>query len=181
MAADLHKRQRTARLFFALWPDEALRQQIAAYQQPEGRAVTAANWHITLLFLGAVAPAQQQVLEREAAAVRVPPFSLQLDRLGGWRRAGIIWLAPSTAPPALLELHQRLKAIATAAGIAIETRPYRPHLTLARQAPAVPLQEIAPIPWAASEFCLAESITDHRGARYVVRQRWPLQEAAAAG
>lgn len=181
MAADLHKRQRPARLFFALWPDEALRRQIAAYQQPEGRVVTAANWHITLLFLGAVGSAQQQALEQEAAAVRVPPFSLQLDRLGCWRRAGIIWLAPSTAPQALLELHQRLKAIATAVGIAIETRPYRPHLTLARQAPAVPLQEITPIPWVASEFCLVESITDQRGARYVVRRRWPLQEASAAG
>ena len=46
------------RLFFALWPDEALRQQLAVYPPMlkgcGGRLVVQDNLHITLAFLGSV-------------------------------------------------------------------------------------------------------------------------------
>jgi 2'-5' RNA ligase len=165
----------TARLFFALWPDAAVRQQLARHRPDAGRPVTAENLHITLLFLGSVDREQQERMTEAAAGVLAPPFQLQLDRLDHWRRSGIRWLGLTMPPPPLLSLHQQLRAAAEAVGIAVEARQYRPHVTLARNAPAIAAQAIEPIHWDVADFCLVESVTGAGGSRYTVRRRWPLQ------
>jgi 2'-5' RNA ligase len=177
----VHGQPRRARLFFALWPDDAVRQRVTAYRQAKGRPIPSENWHITLVFLGAVTPEQQAAVAAAADDVRAPPFRLRLDRLGGWRRAGIAWLGASHVPGALLGLYQQLQEAAHSAGIGIETRAYKPHLTLARNAPAIAPQAIEPIDWDITEFCLVESETRPEGARYVVRRRWPLQPPSEVG
>ena len=90
------------RLFFALWPDNAVRGRLAEVAgllpMNTGRRVPPDNFHITLVFLGNV---QEQVVpELDAAAERLrqPGFSLQIDRCGWWNRAKVAWLAPAYHP-----------------------------------------------------------------------------------
>jgi 2'-5' RNA ligase len=61
-------------------------------------------------------------------------------------------------------------------GLAPESRPYQPHITLARKANrGLPVTDIEPIHWSVGDFCLAESVTDPQGARYRILRRWPLE------
>ena len=55
------------RLFFALWPTDAVRAELAAAAPSYsclGRAIAARNLHITLVFLGSVAQARRMVARR---------------------------------------------------------------------------------------------------------------------
>ena len=77
------------RLFFALWPDEALRPRIAqaaasivSEHAPGGRALKPDKYHVTLQFLGDFRPLPPSLVDSAkaaAAAVRSPAFELSLD------------------------------------------------------------------------------------------------------
>ncbi len=164
------------RLFFALWPDEAVRRQIAALsRQVCKRPVPDANLHLTLLFLGQVDAAVETCFCAAAARVQGVPFTVSLDRYGGWARKRIQWLGPSAPPAALEELADALYLAGTKCGFEVEKRPFVPHVTLSRKAKK-PITGPAPAPvvWHASEFVLAESVPSPNGVRYVVRERWTL-------
>jgi RNA 2',3'-cyclic 3'-phosphodiesterase len=174
------------RLFFALWPDDALRARIAnlasdSVAQSGGRAVPHDNLHVTLSFLGQV-PEQRvaaALAAAAAAAASCEPFELAFelvfDQLEAWRRAGVLCLT-SAAPPAGLTalaaaLHQRL----TAAGFELEERAFKPHITLARDVRRkVAKQRSGPFFWPVREFVLAQSNMTKTGSEYTVLQRWPL-------
>ena len=90
------------RLFFALWPDNAVRGRLAeiAGLLPvnTGRRVPPDNFHITLAFLGNVQELVVPELAAAAEQMRQPSFSLQIDRCGWWKRAKVAWLAPGNHP-----------------------------------------------------------------------------------
>ena len=74
------------RLFFALWPDQAsiaataaLAQQVALASA--GRAVPAANIHLTLAFLGHQPNTSVVSIMRAIAGIDEPAFDLGLDSL----------------------------------------------------------------------------------------------------
>ena len=167
------------RLFFALWPDGGVRARLAevAGSLPinTGRRVPAENFHITLVFLGNV---EQQVIPDLAAAaerLRIPRFSLQIDRCGWWKRAKVSWLAPADIPAPLLDLVKHIDQLSTSAGLPVDERDYHPHLTVARKlARPVPTHRFVPIHWDVSEFCLVESVTHSQGARYRIMRSWSL-------
>ena len=100
------------RLFFALWPDDALRQKLHALGEEilgncsmrcstsaipgvvgnyRGRRIPPENLHLTLAFLGSVDAERQACLERMALAIRSPAFTLTLDQAGFWPRKGLLW------------------------------------------------------------------------------------------
>jgi 2'-5' RNA ligase len=168
------------RLFFALWPEDEVRRQIYRTAQrvtPQGRGQPVANdnLHLTLAFLGAVDAAQQDCLKAAAVGIAAAPFSLQLDRLGHWRRSEILWLACRKPPAPLLQLAEALRAAAQACGIDVDSRPYMPHVSLVRRLRKVTiLPEIGPINWPAGDFALVKSDTLPTGVHYTVLQRWPL-------
>lgn len=170
------RKQATARLFFALWPDAGVRRKVASHRPNEGRLVAPENWHITLQFLGAVTATQQRMLEAGASTIDVAPFQLQLDYLDYWHGPRLAWLGVSVPPPALLSLHEQLKDLAATVGLAVDSRDYVPHLSLSRGLPAVARRPIDAICWRAAEFCLAESVSGPNGVQYVVRRRWPLRK-----
>jgi RNA 2',3'-cyclic 3'-phosphodiesterase len=125
------------RLFIALWPGEALRQAIAAWQQawswpPQAALVKAERLHLTLHFLGNVAAARLPGL---AQAMRVPfePFTLTLGQPEVWPN-GVAVVLPDRAPAALLRLHAALGQELLALDLPVDERPYRAHVTLARRA-----------------------------------------------
>jgi 2'-5' RNA ligase len=171
----------TRRAFFALWPDPALREQLAAAsaaarRHASGRPVPAENLHLTLAFLGNLSPEGLECVRRGAGGVKAPPFALAFDRVGWWRRPGILWLAPTAWPPAIEHLVSDLWRAVVPCGLEPETRPFRPHVTLARRCGRARPGPMAPIHWPASDFALIESFAGQSGARYRVIERWPLVE-----
>lgn len=139
----------------------------------QGR-VAEENLHLTLLFLGNVDTARLPILKRGASGVRATPFSLQIDCSGWWKAPRILWLAPGQVPASLLLLHKALAGLAVECGIAIETRPYLPHVTLARKVDKPAAIKFAPIRWNVSDFCLVESVTRVGYVEYQIIQRWRL-------
>lgn len=171
-----------ARMFFAVWPDGAARRALAALaarvaRESGGRAPAAANLHLTLAFVGAVAADRRDVLlaaGRDAAAA-VAPFGIALDRLGAFRDAGIAWIGAAQTPTALAALVARLARNLEGAGFPVDRRPYAMHLTLARRC-ATPPSAIPRdrIDWDVRELTLVESVLRPGGPDYRIAARWIL-------
>ena len=168
------------RLFYALWPDDATRAALAEAATNidirDGRAVRAENLHMTLHFLGEVDGDVAGELAAMTTAVEIAPFVLEIAATGWWRGARVAWLAPFVTPPELGQLCAQLEAHLHACGVAPDDRPFRPHITVARKVRRAPrvLGSIA-VHWRVDDFALIASQTDPAGARYVVRNRWPLR------
>jgi 2'-5' RNA ligase len=165
------------RLFFALWPDEALRQQIeegtcAAVSESGGRRIPPRNYHITLLFMGNVGREGLDRAQAVAAALRAPAFELSLDHIHSPARARVMWLGTQQQPPALATLVRALNSGGLASGI--EHR-FTPHLTLVRDPVRRPRTlTIEPVAWPVREFVLVRSQPGVAGSEYTVIGRWGL-------
>ena len=174
------------RLFFALWPDERVREELAAVikrlkQSTSARWVSTDKLHMTLAFLGYVQPDRLGALIEAAGNVsNLPAFDLVLDRTEFWRGPGIICLGTSSAPDALKLLAAELAKNLRVAGFELETRPFRAHLTLARKARHLPadLEFSDPVRWSVASFCLVESRQEQEGSSYVVLRSWELPGGA---
>ncbi|MBK1720766.1 RNA 2',3'-cyclic phosphodiesterase [Thiocystis violacea] len=166
------------RWFLALWPDaetqDALLAQAAPWLPAGVRPSHARDLHLTLIFLGALDPPRLACVEAAAGRVRCEHFRLEIDRIGHFGRSRVMWCAPSRSPAALLGLVSGLQCALAACGLEPETRPYRPHLTLARKASqpvSGALRE--PVDWVARELVLAHGVPGARP-RYRLHRRWPL-------
>lgn len=169
------------RLFFALWPGEAVRDAVAARlpaMPKPAKPVSRDNWHVTLAFLGETAPEQRLAFEKAAESVASRPFELTLNRLGYFHRPKVLWLGAGTVPEVLAALHADLDASLAEVGFEPDKRPFTAHLTLARKMPPPgDLPAVSPIAWPVADFCLVRSELDRRGARYAVVRRFPLTGA----
>lgn len=139
-----------------------------------GRAVPAAQAHLTLLFLGPVASAVEARLTEAVAAIRVPRFELVLDQVGCFYRSRVLWAGPQYLPPSLLELWEQLRGAAETAGAGQDYKPLVPHVTGLRDIrDRIRPTPIAPLRWAVTDFALVHSAND----QYHVVSQWPLQNA----
>jgi 2'-5' RNA ligase len=70
------------RLFFALWPNEGIRDEISScvklLSAHGGRVVSRYNWHMTLHFIGNTTFAQKDCLHDQAKKVNAKPFDLRI-------------------------------------------------------------------------------------------------------
>lgn len=127
-----------SRLFFAMGCTVPLRKEISRWRTSlslrVGRPVPTANFHLTLLFLGAVDKAQIADICTAASEVKVPgkPLTVVLDRLEVWRKSGALVLAPEDPPSELMRLAYALEQSMLPFGSDQEQKEFRPHLTLAR-------------------------------------------------
>lgn len=173
--AGRRSREPAWRLFLALWPDAATRQRIDARVRAAGlggRAVPAANLHMTLVFVGGVPVERVGVLESIVDGQREAGFALRLDRLGRFSGAGVAWAGCRDIPPALTSLQARLDAAVRRAGFAIETRAFRPHVTLARDCSgAIDSSGWEAIVWPVREVALVRSEAGPAGPVYRVLRR----------
>jgi RNA 2',3'-cyclic 3'-phosphodiesterase len=167
------------RWFFAIWPDDAVRAALAS-RLPElladgVRPTHPSDFHLTLAFLGPLAPDVLGCAERAADRIHAAGFDLELDRVGHFARARVLWCAPASPPELLPALVSDLEARLSTCSIAADPRPYRPHITLARKvAAAPPVSEWSrPIRWSVRELVLAAGYGGP-GPRYRVRRRWAL-------
>lgn len=174
----------TSRLFFALWPDDKTRQALACISQSiEARGfkcVQPHNLHVTLVFLGHVNVGTELLIKQCVADITVRPFELTFDSLGYWSRPKILCLTClQPAPEEAILLASALGTAAKNCGLQTDTRPYTPHITLARHVRYLPDRKFEPIVWRAEAFCLVESCTEPDGVRYKVIQQWPFIKPAA--
>ncbi len=98
------------------------------------RVVSPHNLHITLKFIGATAATALPDIIRamQEAIAGHHAFTLQLRGAGRFQSALWLGVAPNAA---LSALASALNAALAPLGFAPETKPYRPHLTLARLTP----------------------------------------------
>ncbi len=168
----------TKRLFFALWPDDATREQLAhatrkAVRASGGRPIAAANLHATLLFIGSVSEERIADLEAAAGGVAVTPFALAFDQVEHWHKAGVLCAAASQTPDAANELAAALSRNVARAGFTPDFKPFRAHVTVARKVVKPhALGPIHPVHWPIKGFALVESRTLPEGSRYTVVRRW---------
>lgn len=166
------------RLFFALWPDHAVRAQLAraaaGIDCGDGRPVAVEKLHLTLLFIGGVDDGATARLCAALNTMSGRGFEFRLDASGWWRRSAVVWLAPTVIPPLLLGLVEQLRARAAAVDIPLQAGPYRPHVTVCRGARKRPAVGDIDCRWPVDEFSLVESIPVAGGVRYAVLRRWPL-------
>lgn len=167
------------RLFFALWPDEGVRQQLADVARKNCECpVAIANLHMTLIFLGWVDDRQRACFCQAATGVQGRPFELYLDRLKFWKRHGIQWIGSGQeVPQALPELVRSLGESLHHCGFKADKRDFIPHVTLSRKAKAKKpglIADVDLIHWKVQDYVLAESVPVDRGVIYRVLQRWPL-------
>jgi 2'-5' RNA ligase len=169
------------RLFFALWPKEAIRQQIksASYSRLKPKTIPPENWHMTLVFLGPTPAEQRARLEQAASKLEAEPFTMSLDTTGQFKRAQVVWLGCQYPDRHLLKLQEKLESALREnclehPSFISEMRPYCPHLTLYRhiRKPYSP-ERIVPIEWPVDSFCLIESRPDQHPV-YRILNRWEL-------
>ena len=140
-------------------------------------AVPAVNLHMTLCFLGVISPRQHESLIQEIDELRYQPFDVNLNSAGVWNGPRILHVAPESPPSELMELARGIRKAARAAGIAVEGKEYRPHVTMIRKAgPTLPLPLFMPdVTCHFSDFHLFESVSTPTGVTYPIRHSWPLQ------
>lgn len=168
-----------ARLFFAVWPDAAAAAALARLARDvarlaEGRATAGEKIHLTLAFLGEVPAERSQAAVQAARGVAFAPFSMAFDRVGSFRVAQVAWAGSREVPEALAALQSALAARLSAAGFALEARPFAPHATLAR-CTRVPLPpaSIEAIAWRVDAFTLVRS--ESGSGRYSVMEEFPAR------
>ena len=166
------------RLFYALELDAGARTTIETWRAnalpPIGRAVPAANFHITLLYLGEVGERDLEKLLHETDRLQAPSVSLCLDKSGYFPRPKVYWVGSETVPAPLLSLVKDLKRCARKVGLKVDKRPYTPHVTLFRKCaarPPLPAHDIS-LDLSFTGFTLYESVSGNAGVRYEPVASW---------
>ncbi|WP_042374691.1 RNA 2',3'-cyclic phosphodiesterase [Streptacidiphilus neutrinimicus] len=179
------------RLFLAVLPPESALRELDAAVRPlrEWPGATGLRWtgtqgwHLTLAFLGQVDEADLPKLEPrlERVAHRHPAHTL---RIAGGGRFGdrVLWAGVRGDTHALRRLAESTVAAARHSGIAVDERPFRGHLTLARGGTARAdlrpfagaLSEFEGTEWTASALRLMRSHLGAGPAHYETVREWPL-------
>jgi 2'-5' RNA ligase len=179
------------RLFVAVTPPpqvlDELRSATAAMRaaHPRLRWTRPDQWHLTLTFLGEVDDeARADVSGRLGrTAARHPPMRLALHGAGRFGDR-VLWTRVAGDLEALRGLAASVRAASSRAGIDVEDRPYRPHLTLARGREGADLRPVVDAlagftgrSWTAGELHLVRShlgAGPERTSRYEPLESWPL-------
>lgn len=123
------------RLFAAVEIPEAIRQRLALIRAPfpGTRWIAPENMHVTLRFFGDIDGRTADEVADMLGGIHTRPFEMMIADLGtfGGRDPHSLWAG--VKPSAELEaLQAATERAARDAGIAPETRTFRPHVTLAR-------------------------------------------------
>lgn len=142
------------------------------------------NWHLTLAFLGETSTGERlraQVALASAARV-AQPCAIAIDGRLGRFGDRVLWAVVATPDGRLPVLALAVSAALRGTGLAIDDRPFRAHLTLARARrgrpvprPPVRLDSPSlPVAWTASTVALVASQRGQGGSTYRTVASWPL-------
>lgn len=166
------------RLFFALWPDPDLRAALRGRSELDtslidGKPQRPDQWHVTLAFLGQVPGERLPAVRAAAGRVSLAPVTIKFDRLEYWRRPQVLCLVASRVTAGLQALVAQLHAALVKEGFALDARPFRPHVTLARKVRSAADSCLdPPLVWRADGFALVRSVGDPSGSRYEPLDWW---------
>ena len=134
------------RLFLAVDPSaeavDDLAQVVGRLRSP-GRTVRPRQWHVTRAVLGEVPESELDVVSAAGTEAAEEAEGGKL-RIGGGGRFGtsVLWAGLRGDVEALRGLADALRLSLRGAGIGLDERPYRPHLTLARPSPRTTLAQL---------------------------------------
>ncbi|MCE9677714.1 RNA 2',3'-cyclic phosphodiesterase [Shewanella sp. AS1] len=157
----------------------------------DGRAVPAANFHMTLKFLG------QLTLEQEMGLIRgidqlsqqqkLTRFQLALTQLDLWPKPRVLCLKGDTRRDAsgkmdhqspndhaLSSLYQACQTLCQQLDIAGDEHNFTPHITLFRKAKNYHKVKVSPLLLQPTALHLYQSISSETGVRYPILHSWPL-------
>ncbi len=114
-----------------------LEAQLKMRRQPWVKWVDPYSIHLTLKFLGSINVDRISEITKamEEAVQGIPPFHLEVKDLGVFpslRRVQVAWVGVSGEVDKLSQLQQYLESNLACLGFVPESRPFTPHLTLAR-------------------------------------------------
>lgn len=169
------------RLFFALEPSGQNKLAIGHWRNKAlptfNKLVPAANFHITLAFLGQTSSSQLDALIQEVDSLALPPtFAVHLTHVGYWSKPKVLWLGCEQTSRSHHTLANELNKAGLSAGINLLKRDYLPHLTLVRKCqknPPAPIIEPSFV-MDFSEFHLFESVSTTKGVKYQRLASWQL-------
>ena len=175
------------RLFAAVAVPFDIAEALARRQRglPGARWRPAEALHVTLAFYGPVEEPRADDLAAELTRARVDPFELRLSGVGAFgddHRSRALWAGVAASEP-LGVLAGRCRAAGRRAGIAMEARDYRPHVTLAYLRGAEPDRIGAWMaghnllespPFRVDRFGLYSSVLTDEGSHYRLEQEYPL-------
>ncbi len=131
------------KLFAAIRPNEKIIRGLTRLQ----RGVAGAKWssadklHLTLGYFGAVDAEKAEMLDTELARVKMTGFDVKLYGAGhfGSSEPHAIWIGVVPSPE-LTQLYKHCRRAARYAKIEMETRSFKPHITLAylKRPPNIP-------------------------------------------
>lgn len=171
--------------FFALpLPDElkqTLHQTIQEQQLPFARFVHEQDLHLTLAFLGAAEEQQlQKAVQLVSSAIStIESFPLVIESLGffGKKDEPRIFWAGVEEEKRLDQLQSAVSNACRQAGFHLDSKPFRPHITLARKWKGETAFQLPPITieknFSAQSVVLYETYLD-RSPKYKVKERIKL-------
>ncbi|HZF21434.1 MAG TPA: RNA 2',3'-cyclic phosphodiesterase [Dongiaceae bacterium] len=93
------------------------------------------NIHLTLKFLGNVSASKVEEVESVFAQVTFPPFSLEIRGAGAFpnlKRMNVIWVGVGEGWSQVELVFEQTEKLLHQLGFSRETRPFSPHITVAR-------------------------------------------------
>jgi len=149
--------------------------------------VNRSQLHLTLRFLGEIAPEVFEGIKTKLDDVRIPPFQISLDHSGAFpnaSRAKVLWISGETGSNELKQMAAQTERIAVSCGLAPEARKFSPHLTIARARVegSIPENLIATMKdtpvfsWQCADFVLMKSQLTPRGPIYTPVKKYQLEK-----
>ncbi len=179
------------RLFIALDIPSETRARLTKYMQrtralaPDARWARVEGLHVTLKFIGHVDNAVVEKIQAELRSIKAEPFAVKFSGVGFFpnpNAARVFW-AGVDGGDNLSRLASTIDAALEKLGFLRETKPYHPHLTLARTS-ARPLRGLKPLldeplpqfgTMTAREFFLYQSQPQKGGSKYTKLERFGLE------
>jgi RNA 2',3'-cyclic 3'-phosphodiesterase len=143
------------------------------------RRVPAANFHLTLAFLGSVDVARlsevKEIAARSAQTADPHDVEIVLDTIDHWRKPQVLVATASETPPTAVALSESLKRSLVDAGFTPDLKPFRVHATVARKVRRVTGEpRIEPVRWHFESLHLVESKNGPDGSSYTPIGEWKL-------
>jgi 2'-5' RNA ligase len=179
------------RVFIALDIPAEIRARLTEYMErarllaPEARWARVEGLHVTLKFIGHVDDAVVEKIKAELRLIKATPFEVEFSGVGFFPNpnAGRVFWAGVNGGDSLPKLASTIDAAMEKIGIPRETKPYHPHLTLARTS-SRPLRGLKPLldepppqfgTMTAREFFLYQSQPQKGGSKYTKLERFEFE------
>ena len=149
------------------------------------------QWHLTLHFFGDLDTRSLEAVQARMAEIRHRPPDMRMEGLGQFASKGLLYAAVQ-ASGSLLTLQEAVLHCAFAAEVPPSSKPFHPHITLARSKNRIGLRSLArlgtpelpllgPATWSSTAIDLYQSVLGPEGADYQLLASVPLYEAQTPG